>query len=98
MVAVSVGMNSIEENLSLARDRAVAMVKELRARGIAGEYSVSIWTSFTVDGPERGRSADRPAPQQMLPSGQGTLQPAVSDTGQPLTTVKVSYVAPAESA
>jgi hypothetical protein len=100
VVAVSVGMNSVEANLSLARDRAVAMVKELRARGIAGEYAVSIWTPFTVDGDERVGSAmaGRSGPSSTAPSGLGEIQPSVSDAGQPLTTVKISYVAPWERA
>lgn len=101
VVAVSVSLGSPEANLSLARERAVAMVKELRARGIAGEYTVSVSTTFTVDAAER-QAADQSASQRERgkPSPR-TLgmdaKPVVDASGKPLTTVSITYVAPAES-
>lgn len=90
VAAVFVSLATPEENLTLARNRAATIVKELRARGVVGEYSVSVSTSFTVDDDGRtGTRANRSADRAL------TVAPVVDDSGKPLTTVAISFIAPA---
>lgn len=90
VVAVSVSLGSPEANVSLARERAVAMVKELRSRGIAGEYTVSVSTTFTVDAAENQAES---VGLEARALGQG-VKPVIDASGKPLTTVTINYLAP----
>lgn len=92
VIAVSVSLDSLDDNLDLARDRAKKLARALEQRGLAGEYTVSVATSFIigqeirtryyqwVDGELRPRS-DSPLPQ-----------PVLSGAGKPLSTVHVGFV------
>lgn len=93
VVGVSLSLSSVTENIDLARDRAQGISEYLQGQGVAGEYTVTISTRFTVDAAERSagslRSADSP------PLGTDNLEdPVESSTGKPLTTASISFEAP----
>lgn len=91
--AVSVSLGTPEQNLSLARDRAAALVKDLRERGLSGQYTVS--TTFTVDAASTG---DTERSGKRLSSRTLGATPVVDANGKPLTTVSIAFLAPAGSA
>jgi len=93
VVGVSLSLSSVTENINLARDRAQGISQYLQDQGVAGEYTVTISTRFTVDAAERSagslRSVDLP------PSGTDNLEdPVESSKGKPLTTASISFEAP----
>jgi outer membrane protein OmpA-like peptidoglycan-associated protein len=85
VIGVSIALDGPRANLRLARDRAQVITDYLIASGVAGEYNVSITTTFTVDGPQR--AADTQVKNTPLNS------PAYSSAGKPLTTAAVSFAA-----
>lgn len=104
VVGVSTSAPTVEENIDLARDRAKRIASFMKAQGVKGKYTITISTTFYVDGRERtlnidesGKSAlDRGETSAISPnSAVGLDQPAQSSKGKPLTTASVSYSAPA---
>jgi hypothetical protein len=93
IVGVSVSLSATSQNLNLARDRAEAIATFLTRRGVAGEYSVSVMTTFT------DRDAERSSRAVAGDTGPTSLdQPLKSKRGKPLTTATISFTAPASSA
>lgn len=103
VVGVATSATTVDENLDLARDRAKRIASYLERQGVAGEYTVSVATTFTVDG--RTRSVVVDPSGKVLPragdagAGDGAKvlgldKPAESSTGKPLTTVSVGFQAP----
>ena len=82
ITGVSIGLDSFEENLAMAGKRATKMARTLKAAGITGEYVVNVSATFTVDAAER--------------SSVSKVEPLMTKTGKPLTTVTVLYELPAE--
>jgi len=93
IVGVSISLSTTSQNLTLARDRAEAIATFLTRRGVAGEYTVSVTTTFTVRDAERSTRAlaDRASPTPLD-------QPLKSQRGKPLTTATISFTAPTSSA
>jgi outer membrane protein OmpA-like peptidoglycan-associated protein len=91
IVGVSVGLDSLDTNLDLARDRAKGVTKYLKKQGVNGNYTVSVYTNFTVDTDKRGaRSVDTGSPSIAVLEA-----PATSRAGKPLTTASISFEVPA---
>jgi hypothetical protein len=93
IVGVSVSDSTTLQNLIVARDRAERIARFLARRGVAGEYTVSVTTTFTVRDAERSTRAlagdASPTPLD---------QPLKSKRGKPLTTATISFTAPVSSA
>ena len=71
---------SVRENLTLARDRAQRIAGYLEKAGVAGDYTVSISTSFQVR--EVNKAAD------------AFNAPVTSSAGKPLTTASIAFLEP----
>jgi len=80
VVGVSVGLDSLKTNAALAADRATRLAEELAERGIEGKFTVTVTTSFTVDGAERALA--------------GTADVLTTKAGKPLSTVTVLFQEP----
>jgi outer membrane protein OmpA-like peptidoglycan-associated protein len=93
IVGVSVSLSNTPRNLNLARDRAETISTFLTRRGVAGEYTVSVTTTFTVREAER---SSRAVAGDTSPTSLD--QPLKSKRGKPLTTATISFKAPASSA
>jgi len=93
IVGVSISLSTTSQNLTLARDRAEAIATFLTRRGVAGEYTVSVTTTFTVRDAER---SSRAVAGDTSPTSLD--QPLKSKRGKPLTTATISFKAPASSA
>jgi hypothetical protein len=93
IVGVSVSDSTTSQNLTVARDRAERIARFLARRGVAGEYTVSVTTTFTL------RKAERP-PRALVGDARLTLldQPLNSKRGKPLTTTTISFTASVSSA
>lgn len=82
VVGVSTALDTPKANLTLARDRAQAIVDYLEEAGVKGSYTVSVSTNFDV------RSGDKVADAVAL------NQPMTSSSGKPLTTVGITFTDP----
>lgn len=89
MVGVSVSQESLDANLDLALDRAKGITEYLKNRGIDGNYTVSVYTNFTVDS---GKPTAR-AGEAGSPSIAFLGVPAKSRTVKPLSTARISFAA-----
>lgn len=102
VVGVATSAPTVDENLDLARDRAKRIASYLQAQGVAGEYTVSVSTTFTVEGKERTVVLDGTGKVVPVAGSDGTGvktvgldQPMKSSSGKPLTTASVIFEAPA---
>lgn len=93
VVGVSVGRDSLDANLDLARDRARGIAQYLKKQGVDGDYTVSVYTNFTVDTGNRIVRSVEPGSPSVSVIG----VPAKSSSGKPLTTATVSFEAPADT-
>ncbi len=75
------------ENIDLARDRAQGISTYLQKQGVAGEYTVTISTTFTVDAAER---VARSIATDTITKAE-LEKPAESSTGKPLSTATISF-------
>ncbi|MCF8536944.1 MAG: S8 family serine peptidase [Candidatus Nanopelagicales bacterium] len=101
VVGVATSASTEDENLDLARDRAKRIVSFMKKQGVAGEYTVTVSTTFTIDGKDRtvvvdgrgkvisGAGSDRAGAKAL-----GLDQPMRSSSGKPLTTASVTFEAP----
>ncbi|MCF8536937.1 MAG: fibronectin type III domain-containing protein [Candidatus Nanopelagicales bacterium] len=102
VVGVATSAPTVEENLDLARDRAKRIASYLERQGVAGEYTVTVSTTFTVEGKERtvvldgtGKLMDSDASSSgSSVKALGLDQPMKSSSGKPLTTATVMFEAP----
>ena len=60
-------------------------MKDLRERGLSGEFTVSVSTTFTVDAGDSAGTLSRRALG---------ATPVVDASGKPLTTVSIAFLAP----
>jgi len=90
VVGVSVSQDSPQANLELARERAQGIVDELQASGVKGTYTVSVSTTFEIR--DTTKSSGTP---QVTGTVTALDQPAESSAGKPLTTVTITFDAPA---
>lgn len=90
VVGVSVTRDSLSENLDLARDRAEKLARTFESRGLSGTYTVGIATQIIVEAKPKPRSI---VSRVISDGGDAStaLEPNLSSTGKPLTTVSVSY-------
>ena len=89
VVGVSVSQDSPEANLELARERAQGIVDQLQASGVKGTYTVSVSTTFDIRDTTKTTDAAADAASALS-------QPMMSSAGKPLTTVTISFDAPAQ--
>jgi len=93
VVGISVSLNNVDANLDLARDRAKKLASQLKNQGVAGTYTVSIATSFIIDGKQRmmlvKEDGSKFVSEQLV--SDELLKPQMAGNGQPLTTVSVIY-------
>jgi len=80
VAGVSVGLDSLRSNAILAAERASKLAEELQERGIEGEYTVTVTTSFTADGAERALA--------------GKADVLTTKAGKPLSTVTILFQEP----
>lgn len=90
VVGVSVSQDSPRANLEVARERAQGIVDELQASGVKGAYTVSVSMTFEIRD-----STKSPGTPQVTGAVTALEQPAESSSGKPLTTVTITYDAPA---
>ena len=77
---VSVSLDTFQQNLELAGERARVLAEELQERGVEGRFEVSVYSAFTVDAAER------------LASSKENV--ASTKDGKPLTTATIMYLSP----
>jgi len=80
VAGVSVGLDDLRANAVLAAERAALLADELQDRGIEGEFTVTVTTSFTADGAERTQA--------------GKADVLTTNAGKPLSTVTVLFQEP----
>ena len=80
VAGVSVGLDDLRANAVLAAERAALLAEELQDRGIEGEFTVTVTTSFTADGAERATV--------------GKADVLTTNAGKPLSTVTVLFQEP----
>ena len=90
IVGVSVGLESLDANLDLARDRAKGIARYLEKQGVEGTYTVAVSTTFTVDGAERSERGLGRASTSLSSFD----APATSSGGKPLTTASIVFQLP----
>ncbi len=86
IVGVSVSLDSLSANLNLAQTRAEKLAEFFKDNGVRGKFTVTVSTTFTVDGAERASNS--------LRSGSADMKPVVGGDGKPLSTATILYQVP----
>lgn len=86
VVGVSVSLDSLTANLDLAQTRAKKLANYFKKQGVSGTFTVTVSTTFTIDGAERAVTN--------LKNTSGGVTPVFGADGKPLTTATILFQSP----